>query len=155
MKVEGSQDQKTPESSPPIVNSVAMRVLIADDSSVMRRIVKNSLVNIGYDCAEILESSDGQDALKLIQGQPLDIVFLEWNIPNINGLELVKQIRKEPQFTNLPLVMITSVFERHNIMKAAKAGVDEYLIKPFSEEKLSEIMMRLESKNLLSGICED
>ena len=121
----------------------------------MRRIVTNSLSNIGYECAETREACDGQDAFRLIQGEAFDIVFLDWNMPNLNGLELVTLVRKEPRFAKLPLIMITSVFAKHNILQAAKAGVDEYLIKPFSEEKLSEVMMHLESKKLLSTLCKD
>ena len=132
-----------------------MRILIVDDSSTMRRIVNNSLADIGYGYAEILEAGDGQDALRLIQEEVFDIVFLDWNMPNLNGLELVTLVRKEPRFAKLPLIMFTSVFAKHNILQAAKAGVDEYLIKPFSEEKLSEVMMHLESKKLLSTLCKD
>ena len=132
-----------------------MRILIVDDSSTMRRIVNNSLADIGYGYAEILEAGDGQDALRMIQAEAFDIVFLDWNMPNLNGLELVTLVRKEPRFAKLPLIMITSVFAKHNILQAAKAGVDEYLIKPFSEEKLSEVMMHLESKKLLSTLCKD
>lgn len=114
-----------------------MKILVADDSSTMRRIIKNTLNRIGYD--DILEGNDGVEAWELIDKNPeCDIVLTDWNMPNMNGLELVKKIRADERFKKIPIVMITTEGGKMEVVTALKAGVNNYIVKPFTPQVLKQ-----------------
>ena len=115
-----------------------MNCLIVDDSRIMRNIIKNSIINEGLKGFEFLEASDGREALAIIQSNSVDVLLLDWNMPNLNGLELVKKLRKDPRYAALPIIMITSEAAKYNVIEAVKEGVTDYLLKPVSDRTLSE-----------------
>ena len=114
-----------------------MKILVADDSSTMRRIIKNTLNRIGYD--DILEGNDGVEAWDLIDSNPdCDIVLTDWNMPNMNGLQLVQKIRADERFQEIPIVMITTEGGKTEVVTALKAGVNNYIVKPFTPQVLKQ-----------------
>lgn len=112
-----------------------MKFLVVDDSSTMRRIISNTLKKIGYH--DILESEDGIQALKVIAEHPIDLLITDWNMPNLNGLELVQRIRSGPH-AKLPILMVTTNAAKEDVIQALKAGVNNYVVKPMTPETLEE-----------------
>lgn len=116
---------------------MALKFLIVDDSQTMRRIVINLLKNIGYE--EFVEASDGKEALvKLASDDSLNFVITDWNMPVLSGLELVKAIRSDEKFENLPVLMVTTRGVKEDIIEALKARVNNYVVKPFTPAILRE-----------------
>lgn len=115
-----------------------MKVLIVDDSRIMRNIVKNTLLSIGIQVDDFFEAPDGAEAYKLILNNKIDLLFLDWNMPMLNGLELVQRLRREPEHASLPIIMVTSEAAKYNVIEAVKAGVNDYLVKPVTEAKLRD-----------------
>lgn len=113
-----------------------MRVLIVDDSATMRRIIRNNLKFAGYDDA--VEAGNGVEGLACLAGNPIDLIITDWNMPEMNGIEFVKAVRSKDQLKQLPVLMITTVAERENIMIALAAGVTNYIVKPFDAETLKK-----------------
>lgn len=113
-----------------------MRVLIVDDSATMRRIVRNNLKFAGYDDA--VEAGNGVEGLACLTDNPIDLVITDWNMPEMNGIEFAKAIRSKDQYKDLPILMITTVAERENIMIALSSGVSNYIVKPFDAETLKK-----------------
>lgn len=122
-----------------------LRLLVVDDFATMRRIVRNLLQDLGY--KNIEEAEDGQDALLKLRGSTFDFVVSDWNMPNLDGLQLLKTIRQEPELAKLPVLMVTAEAKRENIIAAAQAGANGYIVKPFTaatlEEKLGKIFEKL------------
>jgi two-component system chemotaxis response regulator CheY len=122
-----------------------LRFLVVDDFATMRRIVRNLLQDLGY--KNIEEAEDGQDALLKLRGSTFDFVVSDWNMPNLDGLQLLKTIRQEPELAKLPVLMVTAEAKRENIIAAAQAGANGYIVKPFTaatlEEKLGKIFEKL------------
>ncbi len=104
--------------------------LVVDDMEVMRRILTNSLHQMGVKNVKV--AVNGADAWRMLQSQPVDVVISDWNMPVMSGLELVQKIRASTEFANLPILMMTAVTEPHQVKMAIESGVSEYLIKPFS-----------------------
>jgi len=125
-----------------------MRFLVVDDFSTMRRIVRNLLKELGF--SNIDEAEDGQVALQKLTAQPFDFVVSDWNMPNMDGLQLLQAVRANPQLKHLPVLMITAEAKRENIVAAAQAGASGYIVKPFTaatlNEKLSKILEKLGDK---------
>ena len=113
-----------------------MKVLVVDDFATMRKIVRNILKQIGFE--DITEAEDGSVALRLIKSEPVGLVVSDWNMPNMSGLDLLKEIRKNPQTASLPVFMVTAEGLKENVMEAVKAGVNNYVVKPFNAEFLQE-----------------
>jgi len=111
-----------------------MKILVVDDSSTMRRIIKNTLTKLGYEDLE--EAEDGADALKKMAG--IELLITDWNMPNMNGLELVKAVRANPVFKAVPIIMVTTEAAKAEIVEAIKAGVNNYVVKPFTQEVLKD-----------------
>ncbi len=113
-----------------------MRVLIIDDSRAIRRIVGEMMKSLGF---EITEASHGGEALQRLEelGAP-DICFVDWNMPEMNGLEFIKAVRRQPQYADLPLMMITTETEMERMAEAFVAGVNEYVMKPFDKDMIIE-----------------
>ena len=123
-----------------------MKILVVDDFSTMRRIVKNLLGDLGFTNME--EADDGSTALAALEAAgDFDFVVTDWNMPGVTGIELLKAIRKHPKFKSLPVLMVTAEAQREQIIEAAQAGVNGYIIKPFTaatlKEKLDKIFERL------------
>ncbi len=109
-------------------------ILFVEDSPTMRRIIANSLKRLGY--TDIIEAEHGVDALEKIEGKTIDLLVTDWNMPEMNGAELVKSIRAMPEYETLPIVMITTRGMKDDVMTAMKLGVNGYVIKPFTPEIL-------------------
>ncbi len=113
-----------------------MRVLIVDDFATMRRIVKNILSQLGF--KNFIEADDGSTAWDILQKEPVDFIISDWNMPKMTGIELLKKVRAEDQFKDLPFLMVTAEAQKENIVEAVKARVSNYIVKPFTPETLSE-----------------
>ncbi len=113
-----------------------MKVLVVDDFATMRKIVRNILKQIGFE--DITEAEDGSVALRLIKSEPVGLVVTDWNMPNMSGLDLLREIRQNPQTAHLPVLMVTAEGLKENVMDAVKAGVNNYVVKPFTAEVLQE-----------------
>jgi two-component system chemotaxis response regulator CheY len=121
-----------------------MTVLLVDDSRIMRNIIKNALhAHPKFQTVTYLEAGDGLDALSIIESKRVDLLLLDWNMPGLNGLELVKRLRDRAEFSGLPIIMVTSEAAKYNVIEAVKAGVNDYLVKPVSEKSLIEKIERL------------
>jgi two-component system chemotaxis response regulator CheY len=113
-----------------------LKFLIVDDSLTMRRIVVNTLKTIGYD--QVIEAADGKDALAKLLSEGADFVVTDWNMPEMNGLELAKTIRANSQFENLPILMITTRGNKEDVIDAMKVRVNNYIVKPFTPQGLKD-----------------
>ncbi|MCZ7610084.1 MAG: response regulator [Ignavibacterium sp.] len=122
---------------------MALKFLIVDDSQTMRRIVVNSLKNLGYE--DFVEAADGKDALlKLSADETINFVITDWNMPVLSGLELIKAIRSDAKMGNTPVLMVTTRGVKDDIIEALKAKVNNYVVKPFTpailREKIDQIL---------------
>ena len=114
-----------------------MKLLIVDDSSTMRRIIKNTLARLNY--KDVAEGEDGLDAWEYLDDHPdVEMLITDWNMPNMNGLELVKKVRSDPRFEELPIIMVTTEGGKAEVITALKAGVNNYIVKPFTPQVLKE-----------------
>ena len=115
-----------------------MNILVVDDFSTMRRIVKNLLTELGF--TNIAEADDGSTALPILQQGGIDFLVTDWNMPGIPGIDLLKAVRSsdDPKLASLPVLMVTAEAKREQIMEAAQAGVNGYVVKPFTAETLKE-----------------
>jgi len=113
-----------------------MRILVVDDFSTMRRILKNILKQIGY--TDIEEAEDGNGALAKLRQDKYDLVVSDWNMPNMSGLDLLKAIRADSALNGTPVLMVTAEAKKENVVEAIKAGVNNYVVKPFTAEVLRE-----------------
>lgn len=116
-----------------------MKILVVDDSVTMRRIIINNLKQAGY--TQVEQAADGIEALSKMSG--VDMVLTDWNMPVMDGLTLVKEIRKSPTFANLPIIMITTEGAKEEVLEALKQGVNDYIVKPFSKSVLVEKLERV------------
>ena len=115
-----------------------MKVLVIDDSAVMRRIHVNLLKEIGFAAEHILEAENGEVALKLCIDNDVKLFLLDWNMPKLNGLEFTKKIRAIEHYKSVPIIMVTSEAAKYNVVEAIKAGVTNYVVKPIKSEVLVE-----------------
>ncbi len=113
-----------------------MKVLVVDDFSTMRRIVKNILKQIGY--SDIEEAEDGNTALVRLRQGGFGLVVSDWNMPNMTGLDLLKAIRADNDLNKMPVLMVTAEAKKENVMDAIQAGVNNYVVKPFTAAALKE-----------------
>jgi two-component system chemotaxis response regulator CheY len=113
-----------------------MKFLVVDDYSTMRRIIKNLLHDLGY--ANVTEAEDGNTALPLLQNGSFDFLITDWNMPGMAGLDLLKAVRANDKLKKLPVLMLTAEAKREQIVEAAQAGVNGYVIKPFTAQTLKE-----------------
>ena len=111
-----------------------MHVLVVDDFATMRRIITNALRNLGF--TRITESEDGSAALSILERESVDFVITDWNMPQMSGLDLLKAIRANPETMNTPVLMVTAEKQQQNIVAAVKAGVSNYIVKPFDAKTL-------------------
>ncbi len=113
-----------------------MKVLVVDDFATMRKIVRNILKQIGFE--HITEAEDGNAALQVLKNETVGLVVTAWNMHNMTGLDLLRQIRQNPQTASLPVLMVTAEGLKENVIEAVKAGVNNYVVKPFTAEVLQE-----------------
>ena len=114
-----------------------MKLLVVDDSSTMRRIIKNTLIRLNY--KDVLEGEDGVEGWDVLDKNPdVDMLITDWNMPNMNGLELVKKVRADERFTDMPIIMVTTEGGKAEVITALKAGVNNYIVKPFTPAVLKE-----------------
>ncbi len=121
-----------------------MKFLVVDDFSTMRRIVRNLLKELGF--TNVDEAEDGQVALQKLSSLPFDFVVTDWNMPNMDGLTLLQNIRATPSLKHLPVLMITAEAKKENIIAAAQAGASGYIVKPFTAGTLSEKLEKIFEK---------
>jgi two-component system chemotaxis response regulator CheY len=123
-----------------------MKFLVVDDFSTMRRIVRNLLKELGF--TNVDEADDGEAALQKLRAGGFDFVISDWNMPNVTGIELLRQIRADAALKHLPLLMITAEAKKENIIEAAQAGASGYIVKPFTaatlDEKLNKIFQTMQ-----------
>lgn len=117
-----------------------MKILSADDSLIMRKIISGAVAMLGY---EILEAKNGSEALAQLKTHKDDIglILLDWNMPVMDGYETLVQIRSDEQYKNIPVLMVTTESEKKNVIKAIQAGANNYLAKPFEKEDLAKKMV--------------
>jgi two-component system chemotaxis response regulator CheY len=122
-----------------------MKILVVDDFSTMRRIVRNLLKELGF--TNVDEAEDGVVALQKLKGGGFEFVVSDWNMPNMTGIELLRAIRADASLKTLPVMMVTAEAKKENIIEAAQAGANGYVVKPFTaatlEEKLNKVFEKL------------
>ncbi len=121
-----------------------MKILVVDDFSTMRRIVKNILKQLGYE--NIDEAEDGVQAYSKLKNGGFGFVVSDWNMPNMDGIELLKKVRSDPELKDMPFLMVTAEAEKEKVVEAIKAGVNNYIVKPFTAEVLKEKMDKIFEK---------
>ena len=128
-----------------VVLNKNMKIIVVDDFSTMRRIIKNLLKDLGF--TNIQEADDGNTALPMLQQGDFDFVITDWNMPGMQGIDLLRAIRADEKLKHLPVLMVTAEAKKEQIVAAAQAGVNGYVIKPFTagtlKEKLTKIFERL------------
>jgi two-component system chemotaxis response regulator CheY len=122
-----------------------MKILIVDDFSTMRRIIKNLLRDLGFNNTQ--EADDGLTALPMLQNGSFDFLVSDWNMPGMTGIDLLKAVRSDEKLSKLPVLLVTAESKREQIIEAAQAGVNGYVVKPFTattlEEKINKIFERV------------
>jgi len=112
------------------------KILVVDDFLTMRRIVRNLLKQLGYE--NVTEAEDGEQAYVKLQGGGFGFVISDWNMPNLDGLGLIKKVRSDPELKDVPFLMVTAEAEKEKVIEAIRAGVSNYVVKPFTAEVLKE-----------------
>lgn len=123
-----------------------MKILIVDDFSTMRRIIRNLLRDLGFN--NTIEADDGKTAWPVMQAGSIDLLITDWNMPGMQGIDLLKAVRADPKTNKTPVLMVTAESKKEQIVEAAQAGVNGYIVKPFTaqtlKEKLEKIFERLQ-----------
>jgi two-component system, chemotaxis family, chemotaxis protein CheY len=113
-----------------------IKILIVDDFTTMRRIIKNILMQLGYQ--NIIEADDGTAALSIISNERVDLIISDWNMPKMSGLDLLKAVRASAAIAHTPFIMVTAEAQQDNIIQAVKARVSQYIVKPFTAETMQQ-----------------
>lgn len=125
-----------------------MKILIVDDFSTMRRIIKNLLRDLGFNNTQ--EADDGTTALPILEAGGIDFLITDWNMPGMQGIDLLKTVRADDKLATLPVLMVTAETKREQIIEAAQAGVNGYIVKPFTaatlKEKIEKIFERINAQ---------
>jgi len=125
-----------------------MKILIVDDFSTMRRIIKNLLRELGFN--NTVEADDGLTALPILKAGGIDFLVTDWNMPGMQGIDLLKAVRADEKLSSIPVLMVTAETKREQIMVAAQAGVNGYVVKPFTagtlKDKIDKIFERIDAK---------
>jgi two-component system chemotaxis response regulator CheY len=121
-----------------------MRFLIVDDSSTMRRIIINTLNKLGHQ--DVAEAGNGKEGLDRLNAGPVDVIITDWNMPEMSGIEFIRTIRSKPDTKNTPVLMVTTNAAKDDIVEALKAGVNSYVVKPFTPDTMKETSLRTPSR---------
>jgi two-component system chemotaxis response regulator CheY len=121
-----------------------MKILLVDDSNTMRRIEKNTLEKMGY--TDITEAGDGAEACAKVAGGGFDLVLMDWNMPNMTGIDALRKLKADATTKAVPVIMVTSESEKSRIMEAIQAGASNYVVKPFQQDTLQEKISALVKK---------
>lgn len=125
----------------------AMKILIVDDFSTMRRIIKNLLKELGF--TNVSEADDGNTALPMLKSGGFDFLITDWNMPGMQGIDLLRNVRADPGIATLPVLLVTAEAKKDQIVEAAQAGVNGYIVKPFNaatlKEKIDKIFERIDA----------
>ncbi len=147
-RARNDEQQKNSHSMETLVADKNMKFLVVDDFSTMRRIVRNLLKELGF--PNVDEAEDGVVALQKLRGSDFDFVISDWNMPNMDGLALLQNMRADEALKKIPLLMVTAEAKKENIVAAAQAGASGYVVKPFTaatlDEKLNKIFQNMASK---------
>ncbi|WP_027857823.1 chemotaxis response regulator CheY [Marinobacterium jannaschii] len=123
-----------------------IKILVVDDFSTMRRIIKNLLRDLGL--TNVIEADDGQTALPILKQGGVEFLITDWNMPGMTGIELIGHVRSDPNMSHIPILMVTAEAKREQIIAAAQAGVNGYVVKPFTaavlKEKIDKIFERID-----------
>ncbi len=121
-----------------------LKILIVDDFATMRKVIRNLLKQVGYE--NITEAEDGAAALRVLKSQKIDFIISDWNMPNMTGLELLKAVRADEELKAMPFLMVTAEALQDNVIAAVKAGVSNYIVKPFTAEVLNDKIKKIIEK---------
>jgi two-component system chemotaxis response regulator CheY len=122
----------------------SLKVLVVDDMSTMRRIIKNVLKQIGF--SDLVEAENGQDALKKLKAGDIGFIVSDWNMPVMQGIDLLRAVRADADLKHLPFLMVTAETQKDNIIEAVQAGVSNYVVKPFTAEALQAKLEKIFAK---------
>jgi two-component system chemotaxis response regulator CheY len=114
----------------------SIKILIVDDSITIRRIITNALKTVGF--TDTIEAANGKEALEKLPNGKVDFIITDWNMPEMNGLDLIKTVRSDPLYSSLPILMITTRGTEHDVVEALQAKVNSYIMKPFTPQELKE-----------------
>ena len=120
----------------PTANGALMRFLVVDDSSTMRRIIINTLNKLGYQ--EVLEAANGREGIDRLATSDIDLVITDWNMPEMNGIDFIRALRAIDKSKDMPILMVTTNAAKDDIVEALRAGVNSYIIKPFTTDTFKE-----------------
>ena len=123
----------------------SMNVLIVDDYSTMLRIIKNLLKQVGFDNVD--EASDGSSALQMMRGKKYGLVISDWNMEPMTGIQLLREVRQDPDLKATPFIMVTAESKTENVVEAKKAGVSNYIVKPFNAQTLQNKIAAVFAQN--------
>lgn len=121
-----------------------IRILVVDDFSTMRRIVRNILRQLGFN--NIVEADDGSTAWETLNRDQIDFIVSDWNMPNMSGIELLRKVRASEEFADMPFLMVTAEAQQENIIEAVQAKVSNYIVKPFTAETLAQKIEKIFGK---------
>ena len=118
-------------------------VLVVDDSRIMRNIVKNTFSELKIPC-QFLEAENGAKAFQLLETNQVSIVFLDWNMPEMDGMQFLKKVRSMPNYKELPIIMVTSEAAKYNVVEALQTGATDYIVKPLNERIFKEKILEIQ-----------
>lgn len=121
-----------------------MRVLVVDDFATMRKIIKNVLKQISIE--NVLEAESGKHALSVLKNDPVDLIISDWIMPEMTGIEFLKACKSDDTYKTIPFIMVTAEAQKDNIMEAIKSGVDNYIVKPFTPDKLKDAIEKAKAR---------
>jgi two-component system chemotaxis response regulator CheY len=121
-----------------------IKILVVDDFATMRKVIRNLLKQVGY--LNIVEAEDGVIALRILKSQKIALVISDWNMPNMTGLDLLKAVRADEELKTTPFLMVTAEALQDNVIAAVKAGVNNYIVKPFTADVLNEKITKILEK---------
>jgi two-component system chemotaxis response regulator CheY len=122
----------------------SMKVLVVDDFATMRRIVKGVLKQLGF--SDIIEAENGNSALDELRKEKVGLIVSDWNMPKMTGLDLLKAVREDEKLKSIPFIMVTAEGQKENVLEAVKAGVSNYIVKPFTPETFNEKLQKVFGK---------
>jgi two-component system chemotaxis response regulator CheY len=124
-----------------MIQDKKIKILVVDDFATMRKVIRNLLKQTGYE--NVVEAENGQVAMRTLKSQKIDFIISDWNMPTMSGLELLKAVRGDEELNKTPFLMVTAEALKENVVEAVKAGVNNYIVKPFTAEVLEEKIKKI------------